>query len=68
VKRLTSEFDPISNTAYYCEKHNGFFRVKETYHKFDFKIECEKLMAKLECGCELWIATVERSTKVGNKR
>lgn len=52
------------SAAYFCEKHKGFYNVKKTFHKFDFKDEVEKLMAELECGCTLWIATVERDKQV----
>ena len=50
--------------AYYCEKHGGFWKVKRTFHEFDFKLDIEKLMAELECGCNIWIATVERDSVV----
>jgi hypothetical protein len=51
-------------TAYYCEKHKRFQPVKRTFHEFDLKFDLEKLMAELNCGCKLWIATVERDPAV----
>lgn len=50
--------------AYYCPKHKKFLNPKRFYHEFDLKLEIEKLMAELECGCSVWVASVERDPVV----
>jgi hypothetical protein len=48
----------------YCKSHGGFHSVKRTFHEFDSKLELEKLMAELDCGCTVWMATIERDPEV----
>lgn len=45
--------------SYYCEKHRRFSGVKDYIHEADFKLDLMKLVAVLECGCKIWVATVE---------
>ena len=43
----------------YCEKHKKFSKVKKHIHEPDLKLDIMKIVAILECGCKLWIASAE---------
>lgn len=46
-------------SAYYCEKHKDFKKVEEVIHEPDLKLNLMKVVAVLECGCKIWVATAD---------
>jgi len=48
----------------YCREHKDFKAIKGVAYKFDFDLNFVKLVAILECGCEVWVATSEKEAEV----
>lgn len=46
-------------TQIYCERHKDFKEVTDFFKEWDTHFQLMKLMAKLECDCVVWIATIE---------
>jgi hypothetical protein len=55
----------VEDFAYYCMTHKKFSKPTRLYLRLDRTLGITQLMAELECGCSVWIASAEKEQDLG---